>query len=571
MEFVATKEQQAILDADLVPVKVIACAGSGKTATAVRRLVEVRCRMGSSRGYAVLLSYSNVAVDIFRREYRQVAGKYSNISGRVLISTVDSFIANNILLPHGAAVMGCSCRPFLVHGRERFLENKAFNVFDGTRPVPITKVDLRSVGHDSWEFFNTDSRQPLPEGNAIKAANSLAKTGAYTHAMGRMWALSALTNVDGLAAILAKRYPHILIDEAQDIGSLHGDTLLQLEAAGSVLGLVGDPNQAIYEFADADGSFLKEFKLPVHGLNQPLTENRRSVSQVVAVSNRIGNVASTCIRAVPKRKHGSYFIKYDPNRLQDLIATFETILDENDYPRENVAILARGTSLSYQLGGGKGSFGQGATKLFVEAAVKRDMHGDIAAAFELTLDGMLRLVETSDNGIRLKVLSGQREPIVRSLRKQVWKFLRDEPTGIPHASLAGDKWHAELKKRLPAVLGSIQSICGMSPRKSWGMNVTVKELGREPLLQESLIAHTAQSIRISTVHKTKGESIAAVLYVTNTKSLNSLLRGTVNEEGRIAYVAITRASDLLVLAVQNSITTAKLVSLKKIGFVEWAM
>jgi superfamily I DNA/RNA helicase len=73
MTYTATKEQQDILDADLVPLKVIACAGSGKTATAVRRLVEVRRRMGQSRGYAVLLSYSNVAVDTFRSEYAAVA------------------------------------------------------------------------------------------------------------------------------------------------------------------------------------------------------------------------------------------------------------------------------------------------------------------------------------------------------------------------------------------------------------------------------------------------------------------------------------------------------------------
>ncbi|SRR5258706_10067291 len=121
MAFEATKEQQAVLDAELVPIKVIACAGSGKTATAVRRLVEVRRRMGASKGYAVLLSYSNIAVDTFRTEYAAVSSQYENLSERVLICTVDSFIANNILAGHAAQVMNCTCRPFLVHGRERFL------------------------------------------------------------------------------------------------------------------------------------------------------------------------------------------------------------------------------------------------------------------------------------------------------------------------------------------------------------------------------------------------------------------------------------------------------------------
>lgn len=80
---------------------------------------------------------------------------------------------------------------------------------------------------------------------------------------------------------------------------MHGRTLALLEEGGSVLGLVGDPNQAIYEFADADGSFLRDFEVSPHGLDQPITENRRSVSQVVAASNGIAGTLSIPIREVP--------------------------------------------------------------------------------------------------------------------------------------------------------------------------------------------------------------------------------------------------------------------------------
>lgn len=570
MVFQATKEQQAVLDAELVPLKVIACAGSGKTATAVRRLVEVRRRMGTSRGYAVLLSYSNVAVDTFRKEYIEVAANYEELSDRVLICTVDSFITNNILAPHGAEVMNCSCRPFLVHGRERFLENQSFSVFDGKRPVSIIDVDVRSTEPGMWQFVNADSLQALPDGNAIKAMKALGKTGAYTHPLGRFWAMLALDQVERLAEILAQRYPHILVDEAQDIGSLHGQTLMQLEKAGSVLALVGDPNQAIYEFADADGSFLKGFQVPDHGLVQPITENRRSVSQVVEVANNVAGSLSTAIRSAPNRKHGSYFLRYDPDKLPDLITTFSGILTHSQYSHGEAAILARGTSLAYQLSGGRDGFGQGATKLFAEAAVNRDVRGDIALAFERALDGMLRLVEVTDNGLRTSVASGQRDATAKTLRRCIWKFLRDSSTGVPAANLSGDKWHAELKKRLPAVLGEIETDCGLATRKSWAMNVTATKIGAAPLFQVDLVAAKGQDIPVSTVHRVKGESIPAVLYVTNTKSLNSLLAGTVDEEGRIGYVAVTRAADLLILAIPKSTQTAKVAALEGKGFVEWA-
>lgn len=94
MSFVATSEQGDIIDAPLGPQCVIACAGSGKTSTAVRRLVSIRQRLGYTRGYVALLSYSNTAVDTFRSQYTELAATGEPCANRVHIATVDSFITN---------------------------------------------------------------------------------------------------------------------------------------------------------------------------------------------------------------------------------------------------------------------------------------------------------------------------------------------------------------------------------------------------------------------------------------------------------------------------------------------
>ncbi|WP_036774606.1 helix-turn-helix domain-containing protein [Photorhabdus australis] len=44
-----SKEQIDIIDAPLGPIAVTACAGSGKTATAIRRLIAIRQKMQNSR------------------------------------------------------------------------------------------------------------------------------------------------------------------------------------------------------------------------------------------------------------------------------------------------------------------------------------------------------------------------------------------------------------------------------------------------------------------------------------------------------------------------------------------
>src|SRR5277367_2753444 len=92
-------EQESIIDEVLVPLCVIACAGSGKTFTAVRRIDSVRSRMSSGRGHVALLSFSNIAVDVFGKTYLEdIAGRSER--SRVCIETFDGFITTKILRPH---------------------------------------------------------------------------------------------------------------------------------------------------------------------------------------------------------------------------------------------------------------------------------------------------------------------------------------------------------------------------------------------------------------------------------------------------------------------------------------
>jgi superfamily I DNA/RNA helicase len=60
------------------------------------------------------------------------------------------------------------------------------------------------------------------------------------------------------------------------------------------------------------------------------------------------------------------------------------------------------------------------------------------------------------------------------------------------------------------------------------------------------------SFRTSTVHRVKGESLDAVLYVDKKSHVRALLDDADTEDGRIGYVALTRAKDLFVLAVPDT-------------------
>jgi superfamily I DNA/RNA helicase len=129
-------------------------------------------------------------------------------------------------------------------------------------------------------------------------------------------------------------------------------------------------------------------------------------------------------------------------------------------------------------------------------------------------------------------------------------------------------WLPQLKKRLPTLLTAIEEECGFIRLDTWNYNVTAAKLGDGPLWNELLTENSA-GISVRTVHRSKGESIGAVLYITKTADINSLLDGPVNEEGRIGYVAVTRACDLLILAVPSSAPKVAIARLQANGVAIW--
>ena len=217
-----TTEQQNVVDAPMVPLCVIACAGSGKTKTAVHRLVRMRSNLGAARGRVALLSFSNVAVNTFRKAYDDLASSLPSSAGRsrVDIDTLDGFITTHIVRPHGHRTMKSPRAAYLVTGNEAFLEDFKFPT--STFPQSIKALNLAFVnGKEVFFHVFNDQVNLVDDSFSRKLIARLGCTGAYTHDLGRYWAYRALKEQPKLLAALARRYPHIVIDEAQDIGSVH--------------------------------------------------------------------------------------------------------------------------------------------------------------------------------------------------------------------------------------------------------------------------------------------------------------------------------------------------------------
>jgi superfamily I DNA/RNA helicase len=568
--FDPTPEQQAILDADLKSVCVIACPGSGKTATAVRRVFEIRKRIGDDSGYVLLLSFSNVAVDTFQREYEDLSRQHLAISNRVRIDTIDGLIASFIVRPHGSRLMGSIRQPFLVSGSEPFLSN--YTVWGGSRPRKISSVVIKLDEKKQASFVIRENYfdTQIDKADAIKAIKGMAQTGAYTYELGRYWALRLLRSEPLLLSALSRRFPHIVVDEAQDICPLHEVFLKLLKSAGSTVTLIGDPNQAIYEFADADGGYLKNEAKNAGDNMFTLSQNRRSLATIVGVANLLTNSQNKPIRDPGGRTHGTYYIKYDTKKIQTGLDIFHSILVKTGYSLDEAALLCRGMNYITQLSGAGKGMGTGATENLIDAAIFRDQHGDIAEAFNRVVLAILRLLEKPENDLKHKLLGNTDDSMLRKLRRLLWKFLREESIGLPSANLKAEtEWFPKLKVNVGKLLDDIEAVTNYKRSKSWGNNITKKALADSPLSIDELLITEKKVVRIDTVHKAKGESIPAVMYLATTSEIKQMIAGTETEEGRIGYVAITRAKDLLILGVPASADKTVIAAVEQKGFKLW--
>lgn len=573
-DFQATPEQQEIIDAPLKPLAVVACPGSGKTSTAVRRVAEVRRQLeiAGSRGSVALLSFSNIAVDTFREEYRQLRGRDGD-ADRVVIQTVDSFLTSFILRPHGSRAMNCARTPYLVLGTEPFLNNFRFG--DPRNPIGLSELafDLENGDVVVHRRFKNGGIQRLDDALtkvAKQKVAELATKGAYTYGSGRIWAFALLKSEPRITKALARRFPHILVDEAQDIGPFEGALLDRLSEAGSTISLVGDFHQSIYSFNFATGDYLRKFSNRADVLGFPLTQNRRSVESIVKAANSLAGTESSHCRTPPARLTGSYFWRYDLKTLPDFMSSWISALYAAGYAIGEAAVLCRGSGLLSKLSTETSPIGQSAVKHFASAAIEREQATDISKVLEHCAKGVQAIVSGLPDSFISDINNMRGDADVKAIRRLMWPLIRTPTTGIPLATLAANSsWLNSLKKNLNGWLTLVEQETKFKREPTWNNRVTAAGLPKTgPLIGIDIGQHDWSALRCGTVHSAKGEGIPAVMYLTNKGDVDALVAGTGDEEGRIGFVAVTRGRDLLVVAIPSGTSDETIAKLKAHGFTE---
>lgn len=310
-----SEQQQAVVDCTEPRIVVKACPGSGKTFSVAARMAKFLRENNLSRHQGIAaISFTNTACEVIQKELKETFG-YANIGYPSFIGTIDSFINTYMFLPYAHLVMGCDCRPEIVgtefnkwfdydptqtryirgkHG-ERIITSRDANYYFDLISFGLNDQLLRLAPYQAYHFGKADwENSNKKDGSPKKIISELKEmkwkhfnAGKVNQADATYFAFKILNEYPSIARNIVRRFPILIIDEAQDTTELQMAIIdkLSQHGADSIM-LIGDPDQAIFEWNTANPHlFMEKYdNRDWHSLE--LSENRRSSEKICQLANR---------------------------------------------------------------------------------------------------------------------------------------------------------------------------------------------------------------------------------------------------------------------------------------------
>ncbi len=336
----STKQQEIVDASGKVVVK--ACPGSGKTYSVAARLADkLKKEKFYHKGIAAI-SFTNTA-------WQEIEHKLIdfNISTPLpyphFVGTLDSFFNHFVFLPYAHLILNTSSRPNLVGephypwGGRYYLDS----FFD-----KIT-IDIKGVFFDK-KGSKIPHRIKSGNKNVYTVKQNLLNKGLCTQSDANYYTLQILKKYPLIAENIINRFPIFIIDEAQDTNDIQMGIINQLVENGlKEVMLVGDPNQAIFEWNNANPQLFKDKYDEWSKIK--LDENRRSSKNICDCSNAfIGESISIPLEGgeVIDFSHVPEIVDVDydtQNIKEDIIQPFLNLCKENniEITNEKVAVLYR--------------------------------------------------------------------------------------------------------------------------------------------------------------------------------------------------------------------------------------
>jgi DNA helicase II / ATP-dependent DNA helicase PcrA len=303
-------EQRRAVEHDARPLLIIAGAGSGKTNTLAHRVANLIARGADPRRILLLTFSRRAAAEMTRRVERITARATQDrggLAGGLTWSGTFHAVGARLLREYATAI-GLE-RAFTIHDREDSADlinlirhDLGFSKTDRRFPAKGTCLSIYSRA--------VNAEAPLEEvlGTAFPWCGGWedelrALFAAYVEAKQRQNVLdyddlllywSHMMAEPSIAAEVAERFDHVLVDEYQDTNRLQASILLALKPTGAGVTVVGDDAQSIYAFRAATVRNILDFPHHFSPAAEIVTleRNYRSTQPILAAANAVIDLAS---------------------------------------------------------------------------------------------------------------------------------------------------------------------------------------------------------------------------------------------------------------------------------------
>jgi DNA helicase-2/ATP-dependent DNA helicase PcrA len=553
------------------PFKVFAGPGAGKTfwlINNIRNILKNSTRLLSSSKISCI-TYTNVAVE-------EIQTRLDMTGDRVDVSTIHSFLYNCLVKPYVNLLKyedgRCLVNIEQLDGHDdhipsvgRILGNKQMSA-----TVLKNKIDTKELQDvlSSLEWYIDGDDLVLQPRNEWqrKKYKKLITTGFFKAYKAMFWndgtihhedvlffSYEILINFPLICEFIAAKYPYILIDEFQDTHPVQSKILKWISEAGAIIGVIGDPAQSIYKFQGASRADFLEFKLPGHK-NYAIKYNRRSTRNIVNILNHMrgtDEVVQECHREID----GSEVCIIVDKSIEGVIEKFTSERARLGMTGDSCIVSRRNDSVA-KLKNCDGNCNMSIWSDFSEADSKRQRFIEIILAaqeyanismYETALKEVMKIFRTDKEGSLKDPFTACSFEIDNLSKRSIAVSLLEYLTNSREENIE--------KKILVFYNDLISFFKGIGvtlKRVSSGGFKTFAQAANVNDLVLSLKLGEEKNSNIRTIHKSKGAEFQSVLvYFEDNKDIQHLINPDVkNEEddGRLYYVAMSRAEDYLCLA-----------------------
>jgi DNA helicase-2/ATP-dependent DNA helicase PcrA len=331
-------EQRKAVECD-EHVCVASCPGSGKTRTAIARILRCLNTVRDTSRRIACITYTHAAVDEIESRLRRFSESDDQLYYEV--STIHSFCLNHILRPFGNLL------PELKDGFQVFASDHQLwhdivkllvrkHRIDGRRDSDFERV-TRTLGGG----FYTPPSIPLAAANEFIAFCTENRLVTFSDIV--YFSAIAIDCCPYISRGLSSRFRHLIVDEFQDTSEAQVCILRAIARHNrTTFFLVGDPNQSIMSFAGSRPELMQRFADDIGARSDFTLRGNHRCSQLIVDHAEIICPSSPPMRAVGDAsdcKEKPSFV-LTATSAQGLFEHFLPAVDELNIPLGRTAVLA---------------------------------------------------------------------------------------------------------------------------------------------------------------------------------------------------------------------------------------